>query len=260
MYKYIEVSEEGRVAFVRFNRPEVMNAFHTDEYGEIKDAMEKLGSDPDIGAIVITGNGKHFSAGGDINRFKELIVSKTYLIGKNIIYAGTMSKAIRECPKPVIAMINGAAAGAGFSCAMACDYRIVDSKSKLTMAFVNMGLCGDTGSIFYLMKTARPDQAYKMMMTGEPVKGEDAVEMGIATILAEEGKLKETTYEFARKLADKSVAAIAAQKKLINKYFYLMGEWWEDEANQMVACSKGPDFTEATYAFLEKRLPVYNKK
>jgi len=260
MYKYIEVAKEGRVASIRFNRPDVMNAFHTDEYGEVKTAIEGFGTDPTVGAIVITGNGKHFSAGGDINRFKELIDSKTYLIGKNIIYAGTMSKAIRECPKPVIAMINGAAAGAGFSCAMACDFRIVDSKSKLTMAFVNMGLCGDTGSIFYLMKSARPDRAYQMMMTGEPVKGEEAVEMGIATILAEEGKLKETTYGFANKLASKSATAIAAQKKIINKYFYRMEDWWEDEAALMVACSKGPDFTEATYAFLEKRQPVYNKE
>lgn len=260
MYQYIEVATADRVATIRLNRPEVMNAFHTDEYGEIKTAVEKLGADPDVGAIVITGNGKNFSAGGDIKRFKQLIDSKTYLIGKNIIYAGTMAKAIRECPKPVIAMINGAAAGAGFSCAMACDFRVVDAKSKLVMAFINMGLCGDTGSIYLLMKAAHPEQAYKMMMTGEPVRGPEAVEMGIATILAEEGKLEETTYAFAKKLAYRSTAAIAAQKKLINKYFYKMAEWWQDEADEMVALSKEPDFAEATYAFLEKRQPVYNKK
>lgn len=259
MYQYIEVTKTERVATIHLNRPEVMNAFHTDEYGEVKTAVEELGADPGVGAIVITGKGDNFSAGGDIKRFKQMIESKTYLIGKNIIYAGTMTKAIRECPKPVIAMVNGAAAGAGFSCAMACDFRVVDAKSKLVMAFINMGLCGDTGSIYYLLKAIRPDQAYKMMMTGEPVRGADAVAMGLATMLADDGKLAEITYAFAKKLASKSMAAIAAQKKLINQYFYNMNEWWQDEADLMVECSKGPDFTEAVYAFLEKRQPVYNK-
>lgn len=256
----VELTREGRVATLTLNRPEFANAFATESYGLIRDYIKELGEDKSVGAIVITGAGRFFSAGGDIQRFKELIESGTYLEAKNIEYAGEMTTAIRRCPKPVIAMINGAAAGAGLSCALACDYRVVTPSTKMVMAFVNMGLCGDTGSILNLAKLIGIDKASKMMMTGEPVKGEEAVRIGLASILAEEGKLAETTYAFANKLASKSATAIAAQKKLLAKYLYgMLDEFTTDEAATMENCSRQPDFTEAVYAFLEKRPAVYNK-
>lgn len=257
----VELSKEGRVATLTLNRPEFANAFATESYGMIRDYMEELGQDRGIGSIVITGKGRFFSAGGDIQRFKELIESKTYLQAENIVYAGQMAKAIRQCPKPVIAMINGAAAGAGLSCVLACDYRIVTPSTKMVMAFVNMGLCGDTGSILTLTKLVGVDKASKIMMTGEPVKGEEAVRIGLASMLAEDDKLAETTYAFANKLANKSTRAIAAQKKLIYKYFYgMMDEFFQDESEEMAALSRECDFEEAVYAFLEKRPAVYNKR
>lgn len=256
----VELTREGRVATLTLNRPEYANAFATESYGMIRDYMKSLGDDKSIGAIVITGAGRFFSAGGDIQRFKQLIESGDYLIAGNIEYAGQMTTAIRRCPKPVIAMINGAAAGAGLSCALACDYRVVTPSTKMVMAFVNMGLCGDTGSILNLTKLIGIDKASKMMMTGEPVKGEEAVGIGLASILAEDGKLAETTYAFADKLAGKSASAIAAQKALLAKYFYGMADdFTVDEAAAMADCSRQPDFTEAVYAFLEKRPAVYNK-
>lgn len=261
MAKYVECSIEGRVATLTLNRPEYANAFATESYGEITQYMEELGENPDVGAIVITGKGRFFSAGGDIKRFKELIETKTYLKAENIVYAGQMAKAIRRCPKPVIAMINGAAAGAGLSCALACDFRVVTPSSKMVMAFVNMGLCGDTGSILTLTKLVGVDKASKIMMTGEPVKGEEAVRIGLASILAEEEKLAETAYAFAEKLANKSTRAIGAQKRLIDQYFYSeLDAYFEDESREMEALSKAVDFEEATNAFLEKRAPVYNKQ
>lgn len=261
MSNYVECTIEGRVATLMLNRPEFANAFATESYGEITGYMRELGDNAGIGAIVITGKGRFFSAGGDIKRFKELIDTGTYLKEENIVYAGNMAKAIRQCPKPVIAMVNGAAAGAGLSCALACDFRVVTPSSKMVMAFVNMGLCGDTGSILTLTKLVGVDKASRIMMTGEPVKGEEAVRIGLASILAEEDKLSEVTYEFANKLANKSSAAIGAQKKLLYQYFYgMMDEFFQDEAREMAALSRDVDFEEATNAFLEKRAPVYNKR
>lgn len=257
----VELTRDGRVATLTLNRPEFANAFATESYGMIYDYMQELGEDKSVGAVVITGAGRFFSAGGDIQRFKRLIESGEYLIAKNLEYAGKMTTAIRRCPKPVIAMINGAAAGAGLSCALACDYRIVTPSTKMVMAFVNMGLCGDTGSILNLTKLIGIDKASQMMMTGEPVKGEEAVRIGLASFLAEEEKLAETTYAFANKLANKSATAIAAQKALLAKYFYhMLDEYTVDESNTMADCSRQPDFTEAVYAFLEKRPAVYNKE
>ncbi len=259
-YQYILVTVENRIATVTLNRPEYSNAFAKESYTEIADAMEVLGARKDVGVIVITGAGKHFSAGGDIKRFKMLIDSGEYLDADNIAAAGNMSLAIRECPKPVIAMINGVATGAGLSCALACDFRIVSPSSKMIMAFVNMGLCGDTGSIYNLIRLIGPDKAELMMMTGEACRGEDCVRIGLATVLAEEGKLAETTYELASKLAGKSSTAHGGQKRLIKKYFYGgLAEFAKDEGKEIAAASRQADFTEAVNAFLEKRAPEYNK-
>lgn len=260
-YKTLFVSIEHRVATVTINRPEVRNALARETYGEIADAMKKLGARKDVGAIVITGAGKHFSAGGDIKRFKELIDSGIYLDANQILNAASMATAIRECPKPVIAMINGTATGAGLSCALACDFRVVSPSSKLVMAFVNLGLSGDTGSIYNLMRLVGPERAELMMMTGEPCCGEECVRIGLASHLAEEGHLAETAYALASKLASKSTDAHAAQKRILRQFFYdRLDEYYAKEALEIAWCARQPDFEEAVNAFLERRPPVYNKE
>ncbi len=260
-YQNILVEVKNRVATVTLNRPEYSNALARESYFEIADAMEELGNRNDVGAIIITGAGKHFSAGGDIKRFKALIDAGEYLDAQAIESVSVMSIAIRRCPKPVIAMINGVATGAGLSCALACDFRIVEPSSKMIMAFVNLGLCGDTGSIYTLTRLIGPDKAELMMMTGDACRGEECVRIGLATLLAEEGKLSETAYALAEKLAGKSSTAHGGQKRLIRQYFYgEMEAFSKDEAREMAAASRQPDFTEAVNAFLEKRAPKYNKE
>ena len=260
MSEIIQIQRQGRVALVTHNRPEASNAFSYESYGAIRDAMRTLGGDPDVGAIVITGAGKHFSAGGDIVRFRQLIESGEFLAAENILYAGEMSAAIRRCPKPVIAMVNGVATGAGLSCALACDFRVAAPSSKLIMAFVNMGLCGDTGSLYFLPKLAGIPEAQRMMMTGEPVSGEEAYRIGLVSILAQEGGPAEAAMAFADKLANKSTAAIAEQKAISNRYFFQdLDAYFQDEAAAMAALSRKPDFKAAVYAFLEKKKPVFNQ-
>ena len=249
-YQYILIDVKDRIATVTINRPEYSNAFARESYYEIAD-----------GVIVITGAGKHFSAGGDIKRFKMLVDTKTYLKAEDIEAVSAMPISIRNCPKPAIAMINGVATGAGLSCALACDFRIVEPSSKMIMAFVNMGLCGDNESIYTLTRLLGPDKAELMMMTGDAYKGEQCVKIGLATVLAEDGKLAETTYALAAKLAAKSSTAHASQKRLIRKYFYGdMEKFAKDEGMEIAANSRQPDFTEAVNAFIEKRMPVYNQK
>ena len=122
-YQYILIDVKDRIATVTINRPEYSNAFARESYYEIADAMNTLGARDDVGVIVITGAGKHFSAGGDIKRFKMLVDTKTYLKAEDIEAVSAMPISIRNCPKPVIAMINGVATGAGLSCALACDFK-----------------------------------------------------------------------------------------------------------------------------------------
>ena len=262
MYEFIEITQDGRVATLTLNRPESLNAISQAVANEVTSSMKALDADESVGAIVITGKGKHFCAGGDIKRMKKLIDSKTYLTADSIADCDDMATAIRYCSKPVIAMVNGTATGAGCSVAMACDFRFVAPSSKLGMAFINLGLPGDTGGIYLLNRLVGPARAVKIMMTGEPVPGEEAVKIGLATELVPEEQLAEATYAFAKKLAYKSASGIAEQKKIINKYFFGqdMMDYYLDEQAGMVYASQQPDFTEAVNAFLEKRKPEFNKK
>ena len=259
-YQYIKVTVQDRVATITLNRPEVSNAFAKESFIEVGDAVDLFSKDPDVGVVVITGEGKHFSAGGDIYSFRDRIERGEYITEARVLNAARMAVRIRRCEKPTIAMINGAAAGAGMSCALACDFRVVQPSSRMSMAFINMGLPGDTLGIYHLIKLIGADRAELLLMTGEPVRGEDCVKSGLATIFAEEGKLQEETYALARKLAAKSMEGHMAQKRIINRFYYdQLDQFLLPEAEEMARCSRLPDFTEAVYAFLEKRSPVFNK-
>lgn len=258
MYQYIKLHVENKIGTITINCPESANAIGPSIYAEIKDAMCGCVINDDVNVVVITGEGKHFSAGGNIREFKELIESETYIEEKSIQLAGNTAEAIRRCPKPVIAMINGAAAGAGCSLALACDFRVMEPDSKMSMAFINMGLPGDTGGIYYLYKLLGPARTEELIMLGRPVRGEEAYALGLATRLAENGKLYEETMKLASELAAKPQLAIRRQKEMVLDFFYKdIRAFTEAESRYMVECSRSEDFTEAVNAFLEKRKPVF---
>lgn len=261
MYEYIEVKQEGRVATLTLNRPEVLNAISQEVAFEISAAVKDFDKDPSVGAVVIAGNGKHFCAGGDIRRMKELIDSKTYLVASRIKVLQDMVTDVRNCSKPVIGMIHGIATGGGCCLALACDFRFVAPSTKFGFAFINLGLPGDTGAVYLANRLIGPARTAKMMMTGELIGGEEAVSIGLATELVAEEELAEASYAFAKKLSQKSAVALAEQKKIINKYYYgqEMIDYFPDEQQSMVYASHQPDFTEGVSAFLEKRKPEFNK-
>ncbi|MDR1027955.1 MAG: enoyl-CoA hydratase/isomerase family protein [Clostridiales Family XIII bacterium] len=247
-----------RVATVTFNRPDYGNAWAEHTTAEVLRALERAAKDDAVGAIVITGAGKHFCAGGDINRFKRLIDTKVFLERVNILRAGRMASAISKCPKPTIAMINGAAAGAGCAVALACDFRVATAKSKMAMSFIKMGLSGDTGAFYYLQRLVGIAKATHLWMTGDLLTGEEAYAAGLVTVLAEEGALEEETRAFAGKLAHGPGFAIAKQKALIAEFFHNdLDAYLDREGQYMEDCSKTEDFAEAVTAFLSKRAPKF---
>lgn len=260
MFNDIVIERDGRVGTIRINRANFSNAFAYTTYSEIKLSIDQLEADDGIGAIVITGAGKHFSAGGDIKRFKEIIDSKEYLSEENMAYTTQMTKAIKYCAKPTIAMVNGVATGAGFSLALACDFRAVSEKTKLIMGFISMGLPGDTGSIYFLTKLIGVERASKMMMSGEPVTGRQAMDIGLATLYAEAEDFEKATYVFAANLANKPTSVIAKQKALLNKYFYSdLPQYYEDETSLMAEASRESAFATAVNAYLVGENPLFNK-
>ena len=257
-YQHILTKVEDGVGTILFNRPQVGNAFADESYFEVADCIEKMGRDDAVGAIVTTGAGRFYSAGGDIIRFREMIDSGEYLKYEGVIRAGLMGIAPKKCPKPVIAMINGAAAGAGASFALGCDFRFMTPKSQITMAFINLGVPGDTGGAYFLERLVGAGKMTEMMMLGTPLYGEEAARLNVARLVPEEDKLEEETYKFARRLARGPLQGYKWQKRLFLEVFY--GEIEKAnalEAQGMSACAVSQDLDEAVNAFLQKRKPRF---
>jgi 2-(1,2-epoxy-1,2-dihydrophenyl)acetyl-CoA isomerase len=263
MSDLILLEVKNKVATLTLNRPEQGNAFARESYGEVINALQELGRDDSVGSIVVTGAGKNFSAGGDIKRFKMMIDTKEYLQAESILLAGAMAMEVRKCPKPVVAMINGAAAGAGAGLALACDFRFATAKSKIILAFINMGLAGDTGSLYALTRLIGTGKAIEIMALGDPVGGEEAYRLNLVTKLCEPEKLEEETLAFAQRLANKPTFALSRQKRLLLETFYseeAMTAYHKRESVYMAECSRSADFAEAVNAFLEKRAAVFQGK
>ncbi len=260
-YKQILLDVKDKIATITLNRPQFGNALARDSYGEIRSAVETCEKDEGVRAIVIRSTGKHFSAGGDIHRFKQLIDSKEYLNEDNIMYAGRMTTAIRRCEKPVIAMVQGIATGAGCSLAVACDFRVATPGTKFIMGFVRLGLTGDTGSMYFLYKLLGVAKASEMLMLGDPVNGEDAFRMGLVSRLVGDDQLEAETYALARRLADSPTQSIRLQKRALMEFFYQdLDAYSVRESEYLAQTSRTADFEEAVNAFLGKRPPVFSGK
>ena len=257
-YQYILVHVEDRLARIVLNRPEYSNAIATEEFGEIEDAVKRLEADPEVGAILFSGAGKNFCAGGDINRFKYLLESGEGIESRNVYEVGKMPRAIAFCTKPTVAMINGAAAGGGCSIAVACDFRIASPSSRFVMSFINIGLSADTGSMYNLTRLVGGARAVEMLRLGETIRGERAYEIGLATRLVPDEALEEEAVKFALRLAHGPTQAYQRQKMLENAFFRENYEAYSIAESVYIAeCSHTKDFAEAINAFLEKRKPEF---
>jgi 2-(1,2-epoxy-1,2-dihydrophenyl)acetyl-CoA isomerase len=187
-YTAIRYSIENKVVAVTLDRPEVSNAFNHASYAKIREAFEKAGKDPDVGAVVLTGAGKNFSAGGDIQDMQKWIDEGDFIDEPTVALTGEMAMAVRRCPKPTIAMINRAAAG----CALACDFRIFAKTAKLILAFINLGLSGDTCSMYSLARQVGTAKATELLLLGEPISARPATSWGWPIKLRRRMRLKQS--------------------------------------------------------------------
>lgn len=255
-----QVDERG-VATVTLNRPEAMNALNWDMEKELTDVFEYCSFADEVRVVVLTGAGKHFCAGGDIKMFKRRIDAGEALPATGIRYVAQAARSIRYCRKPVIAMINGAASGAGSALSFVCDFRVGDERTRISAGFTSMGFSGDTNGVYSLTRILGTARATEFYMLGETLKGEEAYRVGLLTRFAEPGKLAEETDKLADRLANSPTRAIGYQKRMINQAQYAdMPLMQEFEENFMPACSLSADHAEAVNAFLEKRAPKFTGK
>ena len=254
MYETIYYRTENAVAWIRLNRPDKLNAFTSQMNAEIQQAVKQSEENEDIRAIVITGEGRAFCAGQDLTEVSE----QTNLGDVLRDNYGPMIKEIASCEKPIIGAINGVAAGAGFSLALACDFRLVSEKASFLNAFVNIGLIPDCGNLYYLTRMIGQAKAIELSLLGEKVSATEAERLGLATKVIETAEWEEQVRAFAEKVASKPTKAIGLIKQSIEASYHLSFDQYlkvEAEGQRLAGLTK--DYAEGVTAYLEKRKPHF---
>lgn len=257
MFETIRYELENQVAWIIMNRPDKLNAFTEQMNREITKALKQASADAEVRAIVITGEGRAFSSGQDLAEVDENMDHGEVLRTRY----GPMMKQLSRCEKPVIAAVNGVAAGAGFSLALACDFRIVSEKASFVQAFIHVGLIPDSGNLYFLPKLVGNAKALEMAVFGEKIKAEEAKELGLVTKLVSVDSWHEEVLAFANRLANMPTQAIGLIKRSIGASWNLTyDEYLEQEAyGQRIAGLSG-DHKEGVTSFIEKRKPVFKGK
>jgi 2-(1,2-epoxy-1,2-dihydrophenyl)acetyl-CoA isomerase len=254
-------SRDGAVLTLTLNRPETLNALNRETTLALRMGLEAAGRDPEVGAIILTGEGRAFCAGADLKDVSARAAAGDHDLGADLRANYTpMIRAIRACPKPVIAALNGTAAGAGLSLALACDLRIAVAGAQLIVVFVRVGLVPDAGGLFFLTRMLGLSKATELAITGDPLGAEDAHRLGLVAAVVPPDQLMTTAMERAQRLAEGPRQAYALIKRGMEGALQLdLEQTLELEAQLQTLAAQTPDAQEAVRAFLEKRKPVFGR-
>ncbi|ERT56644.1 enoyl-CoA hydratase/isomerase family protein [Megasphaera vaginalis (ex Srinivasan et al. 2021)] len=256
-------SVDRGVAVITMNYMKNLNAIDEQMAAELMSALEAAERDPQVGAVVLKGQEKAFSAGGDIGYFYQLIqaggeVNMDGLISK----VGDVADWMKRMSKIVITSVSGAAAGAGVSLALGGDFLICADNAKFILAFVNLGLVPDTGATYLLSKMIGASRTMELAATGRPVGAEEARDLGLACKVTSVAELDGETMKFAAKIAAGPLIAYKNIKKQIYAAVYADYQQWLDETEVPTQreCAASLDFQEDCKAFMEKRQAQFTGK
>ena len=250
----VETTRDGAVLTITLNRPDVLNAFNTPMHRGLAAAL-KDARDGGIRAVVLTGAGRGFCVGQDLTEFREAPGDIGSRLRTN--YHPNI-RAIRTLEKPVIAAVNGAAAGAGMSLACACDLRLAADSASFVPAFINIGLIPDSGGSYFVTRLLGPARAFEWLATGKKLTAAEAHAWGLVSEVVETDRLAARAAELAAQLADMPTRGIAMTKRLLDHAVDAsLDEQLEREAQLQSAATQTEDFKEGVAAFLEKRPPKF---
>lgn len=253
-------SEKDAVAWIILNRPETLNSLTFDVYAELRDTFAELNQRDDIRAVVITGAGRGFCSGGDVNEIIGELFERDMLgMLEFTRMTGELIRHICGLNKPVIASLNGVAAGAGAVIALACDFRIASENAKIAFLFVKVGLAGaDMGAAFLLPRVVGLSRANHLLYTGEAVSAAEAKAMGLFHEVVKPEELEQATKSFSLRLAAGPTFAYGVTKaQLYSELSMSLTQALEVEAQAQAVCMRTEDFREAYEAFREKRSPRF---
>ena len=247
------------VATVTLNRPEVLNAFSTPMQRELAAVILRLADDDAVRAVVLTGAGRAFCAGGDIGEM-EGAADPTPLASRNKLQRMLTSvlMPLVRLEKPVIAAVNGVAVGAGMNLALAADITVVAEHARFSQAFVKVGLVPDTGGLYLLTRLIGLNRAKELCFTGRMLDAREALHMGLVNQVAPAAELMPRALALARELASGATAAIGLTKSLLNiAPTATLEEMAEFESYALAVVLATDDHREGIRAFREKRAPVF---
>jgi 2-(1,2-epoxy-1,2-dihydrophenyl)acetyl-CoA isomerase len=251
----IETEVEAGVMTITLNRPEVLNAFTAAMQGGFRAALGRAEAE-EVRAVVLTGAGRGFCVGQDLNEFRD----GDFDVGERLRSSFNLSAlALQRLEKPVIAAVNGVAAGAGWSLACACDIRIAADSATFVPAFVNIGLVPDTGGSFFAARLLGYSRAFEWLASGRPLTAADAHAWGLVSEVVPADRVLGRAGELAAELALLPTRAIGLTKRLLEHASSAdLEEQLELEAKLQAAAAQSEDFREGVAAFLEKREPRFS--
>lgn len=259
MSETIQFKQENGVVTLTLNRPKAFNSFNREMAFALIGHLDACAKDDTVRAIVLTGEGRAFCAGQDLKEATEdngisfeMILNEHY---------NPIIKAIRRIKKPVLAAVNGVAAGAGANIAFSCDLTIAKKSASFTQAFSKIGLVPDSGGTFFLPRLVGMQRATAMMMLSNKITADAAVEMGLIYQVAEDETFEEEVSKLANSLAKMPTKALGMTKELINAGMQNdLDSQLELEGKYQIEASESADYEEGVNAFLEKRKPVFKGK
>lgn len=258
-YQHVLMDVTDAVGTITLNRPDKLNAFAGTMRQELAGAVKEMAADDAVRVIVITGAGRAFCAGADIGYMKELGEQGDTAGLRGLVEAGrAVVTTIRETPKPVIASVNGPAAGGGANMALACDLRIASDQASIGQTFNRIGLHPDWGGTFFLPRLVGPAKALELIFSAEMLPAEEAHRLGIFNRIVPHERLADETRATARMLAQKPPLALALAKKAVYAgERRSLAEMLQLELEHQVTCFESADAREGLQAFLEKREPKF---
>lgn len=255
----VDYSVDGGVAVIALDRPDKYNAINMQLHRELAAAIRSATRDDDVRALLITGRGRGFCAGQDLTEFAMARADPDFRIDEHV--RTTFNRTIlglRQLEIPVVAAVNGVAAGAGWSLALAADIRFASSDATFTQAFARIGLVPDTGSTWFLPELVGTSRALELAFTGDAIDAAKALEWGLVNVVTEPETLQAEALSYAQRLAGMPTVALGLTKRAVYRATRVsLADAVEYEAQLQQRAATTDDHMEGVTAFLEKRTPVF---
>ena len=259
MNSNVLIEKKGHVFIIRLNQPNSMNSLEKDLRDDFKEALMKFRDDQEARVAILTGQGRAFCAGGSLAELKE---GMTAIDGVNyMLSVSEIIQLITNIAKPIVAAVNGAAVGAGFNIALACDMVIASSNAVFSQAFAKVGLIPDLGGLYFLPRVVGMHKAKELIFTAKMIKADEALQMGIVNRVVVAEEFEARALDIATKIAEGPSVAFGLGKMILSRSMEKnLDDVLQYEALAQAICMQSDDHKEGVKAFYEKRNPVFGGK